>query len=605
MENKSLRVFVIQSIFVLVAIVFLIRLFTMQGLANDYKESAKDNVVREKTIYPSRGLILDRNNKLIVNNEAVYDLVVIPRQAKLEDTTKLCQLLGITREDFDKSVKRMRASKGYSSYRPQVLFKQIPADVYARTQEYLYQFPGFYPQVRTVRRYSRRSAAHILGYIGEVNSRQVDTIDYYNMGDYIGISGIEQTYENVLRGQKGSRHVIVDVHNREIGTYKDGENDVEAQAGYNLNLTIDIDLQEYAEQLMGNKKGSVVAIEPTTGEILALVSSPTYDPNWLTGRIRGEGMKMLQADTLKPLFNRALMAYYPPGSTFKPVMALLALQEEVVGPNYYYGCAGGYRLGRLTVGCHAHASCGTVASAVQHSCNAYFCHLFKLFIEQDQYDNVAEGLTEWHNYLNQFSLGQRIPIDLPNVLKGYVPAPDRYNRMYGKNRWRASTIISLGIGQGELGVTPLQLANMTAIIANRGEYYHPHVVRPLPQDTFSLYKQKQQTTIKKKHFEDIVNGMEQVVLAGTARVAQIPDISICGKTGTAENPHGKDHSLFISFAPKDKSKIAIAVMVENGGFGSTYAAPIASLMTEKYLNGSISEKRQHLEKRILEADLLH
>ncbi len=604
MESFNIRRFVIQSIMVLAGIILLIRLFFMQVMDTSYIALAQRNVIREVTIYPSRGLISDRNNKLVVNNEAVYDLVVIPRQAKLPDTLKLCQLLGISLEDFQKSVKRMRASKGYSSYKSQVLIKQIPANVYARLQEYMFQFEGFYTEVRTVRRYTHKSAAHVLGYIGEVNQNQIDSMEYYKMRDYIGISGIENTYENILRGEKGIKNVFVDVHNREIGSYRDGVEDEGATAGYDLNITMDISLQQYAEELMANKKGSVVAIEPSTGEILTLVSSPTYDPNWLTGRIRGEGMRMLQGDTLKPLFNRALMAYYPPGSTFKPLMALLALQDNVIRPNYYYGCNGGYRIGRLRVGCHGHASCGSVQAAIQHSCNAYFCHIFKLFIEQKNYDNVADGLTAWKGYLNEFGLGQQLPIDLPTSLKGYVPDRNLYNRMYGEKRWKASTIISLGIGQGELGVTPLQLANMTAIIANRGEFYFPHVVRPLATDTFSLYNRKQTVSIDKQHFETVVDGMEKVVQAGTARVAQIEDISVCGKTGTAENPHGADHSLFICFAPKDNPKIAIAVIVENAGYGSRYAAPISSLMIEHYLKGEISEKRKWLEKRMLDADLI-
>lgn len=316
-------------------------------------------------------------------------------------------------------------------------------------------------------------------------------------------------------------------------------------------------------------------------------------------------MRRLQADTLKPLFNRALMAYYPPGSTFKPLMGLLALQEKVINPNYYYSCYGGYRLGRLTVGCHSHTSCHSVQSAVQHSCNAYFCHIFKLFIEQDQYENVAEGLSEWKRYLNEFGLGEKLHIDLPTELSGYVPGPERYNRMYGKKRWRASTIISLGIGQGELGVTPMQMAHMTAIIANRGKFYFPHVVRPEHDDTASAYTKQYKTSVDRHNFETVIDGMEKVVLAGTARIAQIPDVSVCGKTGTAENPHGKDHSLFIAFAPKENPKIAIAVVVENAGFGSTYAAPIASLTIEKYLKDEISESRKWLETRMLEADLIH
>ena len=606
MEAVSVRRYIIQLIFIITAIILLARLFFIQVLDNTYEDKAKQNSVREVTIYPARGLIFDRFGNLVVNNEAVYDLVVIPKKAKNSniDTLKLCELLGITQVEFDKSVQAIRKSKGYSHYKPQVLFKQIPYDVYAKLQEYLYQFPGFYPQVRTVRHYPYQSAAHILGYIGEVNQKQIDTSAYYKLGDYTGISGIEFTYEKRLRWQRGKKYVVVDVLNREIDTY-DGGDIAEAEAGERVILSLDIELQSYAEQLMANKKGSVVAIEPSSGEILTMVSSPTYNPNMLVGRARGIGMKMLQADTLKPLFNRALMAHYPPGSTFKPMMALLALQEQVIHPNFYYGCNGGYHLGSLTVGCHYHASCGSVASAVQHSCNAYFCHIFKLFIEANQFDNVAEGLTQWDKYLYQFGLGTQLPLDLPHAHKGFTPDTSLYNRMYGKNRWRASMIISLGIGQGELGVTPLQLAHSTAAIANRGEYYYPHVVRPHPSDTGSIYLKKQKIDIEKRHFDTVVDGMELVVLAGTARIAQVEGLDICGKTGTAENPHGADHSLFVAFAPKNDPKIAIAVVVENAGFGSRYGAPIASLLIEKYINREIGEKRKWLETRMLEADLIN
>ncbi len=607
MEAYNTRKYIIQLIFIVTALILLARLFFIQVLDNTYEAKARQNSVREVTIYPARGLIFDRFGELVVNNEAVYDLVVIPKEAKNNhpDTLKLCELLGITQVEFDKSVQKLKKSKGYSQHKPQVLFKQIPYDIYAKLQEYLYQFPGFYPQVRTVRNYPHQSAAHILGYIGEVNQKQIDTSNYYKLGDYTGISGIEFTYEERLRGKRGKKYVVVDVLNREIDSYE-GDDIAEAEAGERVTLSLDIQLQSYAEQLMRNKKGSVVAIEPSSGEILTMVSSPTYNPNMLVGRARGIGMKMLQADTLKPLFNRALMAHYPPGSTFKPMMGLLALEADVIHPSYYYGCNGGYRLGRLTVGCHYHASCGSVSSAVQHSCNAYFCHIFKLFIEADQYKDVAIGLTSWGDYLEQFGLGKVLPLDLPHAHKGYTPDTTLYNKMYrGPGSWRASTIISLGIGQGELGVTPLQMANSTVAIANRGFFYYPHVVRPAEEDKESVYLEKQAIDIQRQHFETIVDGMEQVVLAGTARIAQVEGLDICGKTGTAENPHGKDHSLFIAFAPKSNPQIALAVIVENAGFGSTYAAPIASLLIEKYINREVGEKRKWLETKMLEADLIH
>lgn len=591
---------------VIFSCVLLGRLFFMQVMDNQYAVMAKNNAVEKRTIYPSRGLIMDRNGRLVVNNEAVYDLVMIPRQVKSLDTTKLCELLAISKQDFEDSYEKMRQSKGYSRRLPQVLFKQIPANIYAKFQEYLYQFPGFYTQVRAVRNYPYRNAAHTLGYIGEVSQQIIDkNPESYRMGDYIGISGIEKTYENQLRGEKGYKEIIVDVHNREIGSYMDGQFDKDAVGGQNLQMTIDIDLQSYAEELMQNKKGGLVAIEPATGEILALVTAPAYDPNLLTGRKRGSEMELLKRDTLKPLFNRALMAKYPPGSTFKPLMALIALEDGAIHAGFGYGCAGGYRLSASkTVGCHGHSSAYNVKEAIKHSCNAYFCQCFYLFLENRKYKDPGEGLTSWHDYLNAFGLGVDLPVDIPNALAGYVPRPDLYNRMYGENRWRSKMIISLGIGQGELGVTPLQLAHMTAVIANKGEFYFPHVVRPAKDDTASIFNQKQISSIAKRHYKTVIDGMEGVVTGGTARVAKVEGLDICGKTGTAENPHGEDHSLFIAFAPKNNPKIAVAVMVENAGFGSRYAAPISSLVIEKYLNKEISEERKFLEKKMLDADLV-
>jgi len=577
----------------------------MQIMDGSYEAKADRNVIREVTVHPPRGLIFDRNNNLVVNNQAVHDLTITPLKVKGLDTLKLCELLGVTRYDFQQAILRAKSKKGYSAYKPQVLFKHLPKLSYDRLKEHLYKFPGFDTQRRTVRSYPHRSAPHVLGYIGEVNQKQIDNSEYYTMGDYIGISGIEKTYEQQLRGEKGVEYMIVDVHSRTIGNYKDGKNDREAVEGQNLKLTLDIELQNYAEELMRNKRGALVAIEPKSGEILSIVSAPTYDPNIFSQR--GESILQLQRDTLKPLFNRALEAPYPPGSTFKPLMTLLALNEGYITENYYYGCYGGYRLGRLTVGCHGHASAQNVQAAIQHSCNAYFCHLFKLFIEQDTYDNVAEGLSSWQSYLNQFGLGVDLHHDLASkARKGFVPGPQLYDRMYNGKPWRASMIISLGIGQGELGVTPLQLAHMTAIIANKGYYYYPHVVRPFRESSNALYTTRHKVNIESRHFTPVIEGMYQVVEAGTGRRSRIDGIEMCGKTGTAENPHGKDHSLFIAFAPKDKPTIAVAVMIENGGYGSTYAAPIASLVIEKYINREIKGKaREGIEKKILEANLIN
>lgn len=602
LDSNKFSSLVIQGLILLVAIIWIARLFSMQILDQSYVARAKENFIREKVIYPSRGLVLDRHGNIIVNNEPVYDLIVTPYKVQSVDTNSLCNLLNISVADFRKDVQRMENERYYRRYLPQVLRKQIPHNAFAAFQEHLYQFPGFEYERRTVRQYTTPNAAHVLGYIGEVNQQVIDSSNYYKLRDYIGISGIERTYELALRGKKGLRKVEVDAYSREVNDYNEGKSNENAQPGQNLTLTLDMKLQQYAEQLMNNKKGSIVAIEPSTGEILSLVSSPSYNPNLLTGRRRGAGMWQLQQDTLKPLFNRATMAYYPPGSIFKPLMGLLALHEEVIVPKYYYGCNGGYRLGRLTVGCHYHASCFSVAAAIEHSCNAYFCHIFKLFVEQDKYKTTADGLMAWHNHLNDFGLGTDIYLDLPSTLTGYVPDSIYYNKLYKNKYWGAGTIISLGIGQGELGVTPVQMAHMTAIIANRGRFYYPHLIRP--SNSKSLYVQPQSVSIAPQHFEPIIDGMERVVRQGTGTKAYIAGLDVCGKTGTAQNPHGEDHSVFIAFAPKENPQIAIAVIVENGGFGSNYAAPIASLIIEKYLNQEISEGRKWLETKMLEANLI-
>lgn len=604
MELSSFRYLVVFGIFALISGILIARLFAMQVIDPSYQAMSKNNSIREIPVYPSRGLIADRNNNLIVNNEAVYDIIIIPKQVKSLDTNKLCKLLDIQYWEFVREAAKIKTTGNYA-YQPQVLFKQVPSEVYARFQEYLYQFPGLSPQVRTVRSYQYPNAAHILGYIGEVNQKQIDTSNYYKLGDYIGISGIEFSHENELRGNRGTRYAIVDVLSREIGGWKNGAMDKKAIAGKNLQVTLDIELQKYAEQLMENKKGSVVAIEPSTGEVLALVSSPTYNPNLLSGINRGEGIKMLLADTLKPMFNRALMANYPPGSTFKPLMGLIAMQENVIDQNYYYGCYGGYSIGRLFVGCHSHPACHNMQSAILNSCNSYFCQSFKLFVESKNFATVADGLNKWHDYLTQFNLGRKTNIDLPNEQPAFVPNAKLYDKMYKNGKWRASTIISLGIGQGELGTTSLQLSNLMAIIANRGFYYYPHVVRPIKNDTSNIYNKIQKIKVAPWHFNTIIDGMERVVLEGTATIAHVPGLEICGKTGTAENPHGKPHSLFVAFAPKNNPKIAIAAIVENAGWGASYGAPIASLLIEKYIKGFISEERKKLEEKMFKADLIH
>jgi penicillin-binding protein 2 len=465
-------------------------------------------------------------------------------------------------------------------------------------------FPGFYPQPRTLRKYSKPVAAHILGYVSEVDEGVIRKNPYYKPGDYIGKSGIEEAYEKDLRGRRGVKIFLVDVFSRIKGSYAGGKMDTLAFQGSDIVSGIDLDLQEYGELLMKNKRGSIVAIEPQTGEVLTLVSSPDYDPSLLVGRVRSENFAKLQGDTtLQPLFNRALMASYPPGSTFKPVNGLIGLQEGVITPGTLFECHNGYMAGHKLIACHSHPSPLNLIGAIGTSCNSYFCQTYRRVLENPYYNNVAEAYNKWKGYLNEFGFGSKLGTDFVNELPGFIPSTDYFDKFYGKNRWKALTVISMAIGQGEVGITPLQMANMTAAIANRGYYYTPHIVKSVGADhiTDDRFITKHQINIDSANFESIVLGMEAAVKTGTATVATLKDISICGKTGTAQNPHGNNHSVFIAFAPKENPKIAIAVYVENAGFGATYAAPVATLMIEKYLKGEISNKA--LETRILDMNL--
>ena len=594
------RKYIIVSIFVLAALVLLVRLFVIQVVKDTYRLSADNNVLRYVTQYPARGLIYDRNGKLIVSNQAAYDLMVIPSQTTEIDTVSFCSLLDITPAIFNE---RMAAAVNYSRRAPSIFLKQISDETYARFQEKMFLFPGFYVQPRTLRKYSKPVAAHVLGYVSEVDENLLKKDPYYKQGDYIGKSGIEEAYEKELRGRKGVKIYLVDVYSRIKGSYARGNFDTLAVQGEDIVSSIDISLQEYGELLMKNKKGSIVAIEPESGEVLTLVSSPGYDPGLLVGRIRSDNFEKLTADTTKPLFNRALMAAYPPGSTFKPINGLIALQEKVITPNTLFGCENGY----LFVGCHSHASPLNLEGAIMISCNAYFCQAFRRILENRSYPSVSDAYEKWKGYLNEFGFGNKLGSDLLNELPGFIPPSAYYDRYYGKNRWRALTVISLAIGQGEIGATPLQLANMTAAIANRGYYYSPHIVRSVGGEGSMQpqFREKHIIDIDSANFEEIINGMDAAVNGGagkTAGIAAIRDITICGKTGTAQNPHGKEHSVFIAFAPRENPKIAIMVFVENAGFGATYAAPIASLMIEKYLKGDVSNKAR--EENIINLNLM-
>ncbi len=612
-DNFQNRRFIIQGIFIFAAIVLLIKCFQIQVLSEKYRGEAGNSAMKKETIYASRGSIYDRNGKLLVNNNATYDLWVTYNEvvdANI-DTMKFCNLLNITKKQFvDNMEKDWKNSRHYRKYKPYIFWRTISPEMYAKLQESLYEFPGFYIELRNVRGYSFASGAHVLGYIGEVDRKQLDNDKekYYKQGDYIGKSGIELAYEKQLRGKRGVKYILRDKLGIPKGSYQNGERDTTAISGLDLVSTLDLDLQQYGEELMHNKRGSIVAIEPSSGEILAFVSAPSYDPNLLAiNRNRGKAYMELAKDNTKPLFNRAISAQYPPGSIYKPIMALVALQEGVIEPNRGVSCGGAYVYKRLRIGCHGHAPTSNVARGIQHSCNAYFCQIFRETVEKNGFKEVETGLDTLVQHLKSFGMGEKLGIDLPNELPGNVPTPAYYNKIYKKGGWKAPSIVSLGIGQGEFLVTPLQMANLTSVIANRGWFYTPHLAKEFKSDTTKIplkYRTKNYTKVRRQHFLPVVQGMHDVTLAGTARIAQIDGISVCGKTGTAENPHGPDHSVFIAFAPRDNPKIAIAVFVENGRYGATHAAPIASLMIEQYLKGEIAESREYLEKRMLKSDLL-
>lgn len=596
----SSRRYVVIGIFVIVGLVYLCRLAYLQIFDDTYAELANRNALRYVTQYPSRGLIYDRNGKLLVYNEAVYDLMVIPRQVKNIDTLEFCNLLKITKEEF---IKKMEKARAYSTYTPSIFEKQISKEDFAPIQEKIYQYEGFYAQSRTLRYYPESVACHVLGYIGEVNEDMIAKNPYYKKGDYIGMSGLEKSYEEILRGKKGSKITMVDVHNREKGSFKDGIYDTAAISGKNLYSTIDIELQKYAEALMKNKRGCIVAIEPSTGEVLCFVSAPYYDPNLLVGRVRGKNYKALAEDISKPLFNRVLMAEYPPGSIFKIAQALIALDMGVIQPNSGFVCD------KSLVGCHGHPSATNVRDAIKMSCNPYFYRVFQRVVQQTN-PNTGKidskyGLMLWNDAAKRMGFGTRLDIDLPNVRKGYIPDTTFYNKWYPSG-WNFYTIYSNSIGQGEVGVIPLQMANFAALVANRGWYITPHLVRSYgdekQREKFVKYNKKNYSFIPSSYWDLAVEGMWGVVheAGGTARRARIDDIAVCGKTGTAENI-GEDHSVFISFAPKTNPKIAVAVYIENAkGGGGTWAAPIASLVIEKYIRGEV--ERKEMEQMYMETN---
>ena len=599
------RKYIIGGIVIILAIIYLIRLFELQVLDSKYKENADSNAFLRKTIYPSRGQMLDRNGKLVVYNQPAYDVMVIPKEiGKQFDTIDFCNTLQITKEELKQKFADMRNPRknpGYSSYTQQVLITHISAQDYGRFQEKLYRFPGFFIQKRILRDYTYESAANVLGNIREVNARDIEKDSYYRAGDYTGDLGIEKSYEHFLRGYKGQEILIRDAHGRIKGKYENGAHDIAPISGKDLTLSIDIDLQQYGEKLMKGKIGAIVAIEPATGEILALVSSPTYNPKDLVGRNRGKEYRRLINDPYEPLYDRAIMAAYPPGSTFKPTQGLIFRKEGIVELGTAYPCHGGYVNAGLRVGCHGHESPITLKPAIRTSCNAYFCWGFKNMIDRrKKYGSSANAFEVWKNYMVEQGYGYRLGIDLPGESRGFIPNSKFYNKIYGENRWSANTIISVSIGQGEVLATPLQIANLASTIANRGYYITPHVVKAIKDTVMpEEYVKKHTPHIDRQYYEEVAEGMRMAVIGGTCRMAKFGDYEVCGKTGTAQNPHGRDHSAFMGFAPMTNPKIAICVYVENAGFGATYGVPIGSLMMEKYLTGKISPERQFLEDRML------
>lgn len=600
------RKYIIAGFISIIVAIYIFRLFSLQVGDVRYKENADSNAFLRRTIYPARGLMYDRNDRLVVFNQPAYDVMIIPKDVGHFDTLALCNILNLTKDQLEekwREMKNPRKNPGYSSYTPQKLISHLSTEDYGRLQEKLYLFPGFFIQTRTVRQYNYDAAANLLGNIREVNANDVEKDRYYRSGDYTGDLGIEKSYEQHLRGIKGVEILMKDAYGRIKGRYEEGKHDVAPVSGRNLKLSIDIELQEYGEKLMANKIGAIVAIEPETGEILALVSSPSYNPSLLVGKERGKNYAALVRDPYKPLYDRALQGMYPPGSTFKPTQGLIFLQEGVVTLSTQYPCYHGYVNG-LRVGCHGHGSPIALKPALQTSCNAYFCWGLKNMIDKKG-TKSADQLTKWKDYLVEMGYGYRLGVDLPSESRGFIPNAEYYSKSFRGSNWGGNSIISIAIGQGEVLATPLQIANLCATIANRGHFITPHVVKNVADTVIDgKYREIRAPHIKKEHYEAVAEGMRMAVLGGTCRAANLPDIEVCGKTGTAQNPHGKDHSAFMGFAPYHNPKIAIAVYVENAGFGATYGVPIGSLMMEKYLKGSISESRKYLEERMLNSNTI-
>ena len=592
-EQRPITIIIV---IIIIGAVLLTKLFLIQVVDDSFLKKAESNAIQRVVDHPYRGLVYDRTGKILVYNYPIFDLMVIPREFQVGDTTRFCEIFNISKEYL---VETYNAARKYSTVKPSPLIKQISTTDFARIQDFLIDYPGLFVMTRSVRSYPQPSAANALGYIGEISSNQMDrdSSKYYKQGDYVGLSGIEGYYENDLRGVKGVKYKLVNVRGVDKGSFKDGEFDTASVAGRNLISTIDLELQEYGEMLMAGKRGSVVAIEPKTGEVLAMISAPTYDPNLLTGALFGNNYMDLNRDESKPLFNRPIMAMYPPGSIFKIVQSLIGLQMGVLTPNTTYSC------NRSLVACHNHPSPVNLFGAIRNSCNPYYHQAFRAMINREvsssTFKDTEIGLNTWRESVLKFGLGSTLGIDLKNEKGGSIPSSLLYDKKYGEGRWKYSTIYSLSIGQGEMLVTPLQMANLAAIFANKGYYYPPHMIKAIDGDTNKIpeiFRTKMNVGVDAHHFDLIQDAMAEAIY-GTAARAAIPDITIAGKTGTAQNPQGEDHSVFIAFAPKENPQIAIAVYVENAGWGGRAAASTASLMIEKYIKREV--KRLALEEYVL------
>ncbi|WP_418877780.1 penicillin-binding protein 2 [Xylanibacter rarus] len=590
------RRYVIAGVAIFIVTVYIIRLFTLQIMSDDYKKNADSNAFLKKVEFPARGVISDRNGKLLVYNQNAYDIMVVMNEEKGRlDTTEFCNSLGITKEFFIKrmeEIKDRNKNPGYSRFTQQLFMSQLSEKEFSVFQEKIYRFPGFYVQRRSVRQYTMPYAAHVLGDVAEVSAADIEEDSYYQPGDYIGKMGVEKSYEKQLRGEKGVQIMLRDAHGRIQGSYMNGKFDRRPVPGKDLTLSLDIKLQALGERLLEGKIGSIVAIEPSTGEVLCMVSSPTYDPRTVTGRKRGKMHAILSRNPWKPLLNRSIMGMYPPGSTFKTTQGLTFLTEGIIGPGTSFPCHHGFYCRGLHVGCHGHASPISLVPAIGTSCNGYFCWgLYYMLGNRKKYKNVQEGMNTWRDYMVSMGFGYKLGIDLSGEKRGLIPNAQYYDKAY-RGSWNALTVISIAIGQGEVLLTPLQIANLGATIANRGYFYTPHVVKKVKGEQLEAkFREKHYTKASRRAYEYIVAGMRRAVTGGTCRAADRADYEVCGKTGTAQN-HGQDHSIFMGFAPMNNPKIAIAVYVENGGFGADYGVPIGALMMEQYIKGKLSPESE-------------